>query len=329
MKQAIIVQAIDSVEHIFGEIDLYRADLIAEGWETRYTTVDNDRDISEIKGLIKTIYDPSATETAIILVGHVPVPKSYISSRPDGHGTYGVAPADWFYGNMTYDMPTREIEGKTLLDGYWTMKPECSVGRIDFRNIKFKDGVNDDEWEIAAYKNYFKKLHEYRVSATTPVSAIAAHADGEGSWSMGLLKQIFRTDSVETATVISEQIDSWVPAGSPPSNPYRMGLVAPRTLSSATDKIDATFLQMYRSFRWLNHKPINGKPTPWGAVDGPRLRYLLATKPHMLATLWSDTIPDPTTLRAGGTLGEAIRKSRSMQMVSLSLQGDPTLRLFV
>lgn len=153
-------------------IDRLVDDLWREGWLVERILVDRQDSVPAVKQRIQQAYQAYPQRTsAVILLGHVPVPYSG-NIAPDGHTNnhFGAWPADVYYGDMdgvwtdavvnVTNMPSRtnNVPGDGKFDQ--SIPPssvELMVGRIDMANLP---AFNASEEQLLA--RYLDKNHAYR-----------------------------------------------------------------------------------------------------------------------------------------------------------------------
>ncbi|MGB0429656.1 MAG: T9SS type A sorting domain-containing protein [Bacteroidia bacterium] len=165
---------------INASLDIYKTDLIREGWRVISHLASNTNDHFEIKKTIKNSYTQSdSTLTAVVLIGNLAVPYSG-NMAPDGHTAsappdhQGAWPADAYYGDLDTvwtddsvalkNTPARTENTNKRNDGKFDQNiiwngTELMVGRI------FLDGFDEFEPDrVKIYNRYFKRNHEFRTN---------------------------------------------------------------------------------------------------------------------------------------------------------------------
>lgn len=173
-------------------IDVYKADLVGDGWEvyeitapthtdyptTANTWTDADNPAVDLRNQIRSTItnagdnpDNPSDFKQVILLGHVQVPYSG-SIAPDGHNDHsGAWPADVYYGdldgtykdtfvNNTGANGTRNdnVPGDGKFDQNFHEDYELAVGRVSLHDMSEFDTYT--ETELLA--NYLDKIHRYR-----------------------------------------------------------------------------------------------------------------------------------------------------------------------
>jgi hypothetical protein len=189
----------------------FKSDLTGDGWnvieidaqrhhETNW--LQNTTEINRIREEARAIYEAApAYPNVMLILGHVPVPRSGLGAF-DGHGNHrGAWTADSYYGsfNDTYwtDSATRQSQANPILenlpnDKKWDQDHlprvvEIPIGRIDFSDLHsfaeadFLDLADNDPWtlEVALTRQYLQKNHRYR-HGLTPVKNRISYFNGLG-----------------------------------------------------------------------------------------------------------------------------------------------------
>lgn len=318
---------------LLAEYAQWTNDLQAEGWSVnQWACVPSDSSWAIKEMIGHTFADvPAATEVAIVLIGHVPAPPCNLGQRPDGHGAYGVAPADWWYA-CDYDWPTTTINGREVLDVHITggvvpRRPAYQIGRIDFRGLQFDAlGENDSVWELEQLRAYFDKLHLYRSGERVPARrGLAAEAGEYVNGYVSETVKMYVNGEMADTIALPVNVDRWTAtAGKPSANPYRVAMYSPHCLNGKVKLIDATMVQAWHSFHWQQG---NNKHLPAWSSNSPWTRNFIARNPNTLCAWWSGMRMDVETLHNGGTVGNAVRQANALS-AACCLQGDPTVVLF-
>ncbi len=178
-----------------GDIQLWKQDLICDGWQVLTEEVDRDPDNPDdftacvpVRSKIKAQYnsDPANVKAAA-LFGHIPVPYSGTGAF-DGHTQHaGAWSTDTYYADLDgvwtdtsvdltmagTDYPLTEklknIPGDGKFDQSSTpTSTEIMVGRIDMAAMTaFKRGSSDTDYETRLLKNYLRKDHAWRHKQVT------------------------------------------------------------------------------------------------------------------------------------------------------------------
>ena len=154
-----------------------RNDLEGEGWTVVRHDVSRTAAVTAVKSLIQGTYAADPTNVkAVLLVGHVPVPRSG-ALAPDGHSDhYGAWSADAYYGEMNGSWTDNSTNVTTAA---WTLNHnvpgdgrfdqttipttvELAVGRIDMSDLP-----DIGQSETTLLSNYLTKLHNWKVKALT------------------------------------------------------------------------------------------------------------------------------------------------------------------
>ena len=193
------------------DYQLFKSDLTGDGWnlieiqaqrhhETNWAQ--NAAEISRIRDEARAVFDAApAYPNVMVILGHVPVPRSGLTAF-DGHSNHrGAWTADSYYGsfNDTFwtDESTRLDRVNPILENLPNDKKwdtdhlpriiEIPVGRIDFSNLHsfaesdFLDLEDGQPWtlEVALTRQYLQKNHRYR-HGLTPVKQRISYFNGLG-----------------------------------------------------------------------------------------------------------------------------------------------------
>lgn len=164
-------------------------DLNGDGWTVKRHTVDaKDVDtpgyaeaVVNVRKMIQADYETDPSVDAVILLGHVPVPYSGMTTL-DGHEKHrGAYPADGYYGDMTgvwtdtkvnidsgYPW-NRNIPGDGKFDQSDFPAPvRLQVGRIDLSNLPAftQQGETAAGAEARLLRQYLNRNHEWRQAET-------------------------------------------------------------------------------------------------------------------------------------------------------------------
>jgi hypothetical protein len=171
--KVILVIANNIVDSLRSEIAQFSSDLEGDGWFVLPLIVDIENPASSIKTEIAEIYNKDKTNTtALILLGHIPVPYSGVIA-PDGHQPdhLGAWPSDVYYAdieknwtdntanNSSSNNPrTNNVPGDGKFDFTTILNaPKLMTGRIDMYDLpKF------NRTEISLLRDYLIKNHNYR-----------------------------------------------------------------------------------------------------------------------------------------------------------------------
>lgn len=206
------------------EITRLQDDLVGDGWNVVRRDVLRTASVSDVKALIKSVYDDDPTQVKqVLLLGHLAVPYSgYVN--PDNHPDHlGAWPADVYYGDMngtwsdtmyggagsTTRQQNNAGDGKfdpnDLSDG---RAPELAVGRIDMWGMPL---VGPD-WldETGLLRRYLDRDHAYRhgtidVAQRALVdSEFANYAGGSGAAAFGNYAALVGDANVEIGDYLTE-----------------------------------------------------------------------------------------------------------------------------
>jgi chitodextrinase len=176
-----IDSAVANLSGMSTRLNTLRTDLKSDGW----TLVDLPQQYSvpTVKTAIVNAYNADPTNVkALLIIGHIPVPRSGLAFAPDGHGDHvGAWNADNYYadingtwtdsGNNTSN--PNSFFHNTSGDGKFDQSNfpsslELQMGRIDFNwmdEFSTSYGIQHDP---IIYNAYFDRLHAYKVKSTIP-----------------------------------------------------------------------------------------------------------------------------------------------------------------
>jgi hypothetical protein len=160
-----------------GELDQFRKDLIAEGWEVLRQDIGGGATPPEVRSVIQSAYNASGGSLKqVILIGHIAVAYSG-SIMPDGHGNHkGAWPADGYYADMngtwtdsSVNIKTAERESNWNVPGdgkfdqsEYPAELKLAVGRIDFFDMTCYANKANARSEVDLTRQYLNKNHAFR-----------------------------------------------------------------------------------------------------------------------------------------------------------------------
>ena len=279
--------------------------------------------------------------TAVLLLGHVPVPYSG-DFAPDGHSAHkGAWPADAYYGDMNRAWSDEIANDSAAADSRnWntphdgkfdqTTLPslvELQVGRVDMANM-----LSLAETETELLRQYLNKNHRFRHALiATQMRALiddqlsnSVEAFAANGWRS--FSSLFRSSNVSTGSWFSElsqQSELWA-YGCGPGTYTSAGTIDLRQFSGA--KSDAVFTALFGSYFG-----------DWDATDS-LLRAPLANAGSGLTCAWAGRpFWHFHQIGHGHTIGCCTRVAQNNsgrypananpRGVHIALMGDPTLRL--
>ena len=154
------------------EIAQLMADLRGDGWAVVRHDIGRSASVTAVRNIIMADYVSRPNVSALLLLGHIPVPYSG-DLNPDGHPDHlGAWPTDAFYADMNgvwtdntvNDVSASRSQNRNIPgDGKWdqTVLPsatELQTGRIDFANMP---GIK--RTEVQLMRNYLAKAHSYKM----------------------------------------------------------------------------------------------------------------------------------------------------------------------
>lgn len=155
------------------ELAQLQVDLTADGWWVHPLYVSRNRSVASIKQQLQALYyQRHGIPSALMIVGHVPVPYSG-DLNPDGHPDHqGAWPTDLFYGDMdgvwtdnsVNTTSASRIENQNIPgDGKYDQSNlpsdvELSTGRIDFYNLPSFSAS-----DTSLLQQYLNRLHQFKI----------------------------------------------------------------------------------------------------------------------------------------------------------------------
>ena len=345
-------------EFIYGqlesEINAFKKDLIADRWDVLIKTVPREENfdfekVSQTKELVLNVYETNPDLRTILVLGRVPIPFSGFYT-PDGHApdNRGAWPCDSYYADVdgiwsddtiSAFVPNFEWHTNTKGDGkfdnnFIPSDIEFEIARIDFFDLPF---FEDDE--ITLFRKYFQKNSEQRHGRIDhPKEAIIddgfefAHNEMFASSPWMNFSAILGRESISynigMRSVLQERkfmLTSAIASGAI-SNIY-LRAYAPDYAENNQYGIIGQFFGSY-AIEWF--------------TTNNMLRSALASQPSFLASYWGCR---PYWylhhMGLGKTIGYSYKLSHNneglyesnqdedhLRQVHVTLQGDPTLRLF-
>ena len=155
------------------ELRQLQIDLTADAWWVHPIYVSRTSSVASIKQIISSIYKSRyGIPTALLIVGHVPVPYSG-DLNPDGHPDHqGAWPSDLFYGDIdgnwtdisVNNSSASRIENQNIPgDGKYDQSNlpsdvELATGRIDFYNLP-----SFSSSDTLLLQQYLNRLHNFKI----------------------------------------------------------------------------------------------------------------------------------------------------------------------
>lgn len=319
-------------------------DLQREGWHTRTILVDRNDSVPLVKSRIINAYqeDPIRT-SAVLLLGHVPVPYSG-HIVPDGHTNnhYGAWPADVYYGDIdgvwtdatvnVTNMPTRT--NNTPGDGKFdqSVPPssvELMVGRIDMANLP---AFSRSEEELLAF--YLDKNHAYRTGQWTireraliddnfgGFNGEAFASNGWRNFSPLLGDDSITTGDYRTAMDTASYYWSYGCGG----GSYRSANGIGNTTQLAGDSLQGVFTMLFGSY--FGDWDVNDNFLRAPLAQGNTLTNAWAGRPHWQFHHMAQGYPIGYAARLAQNNSNTYWTLFGTQQVHTALMGDPTLRMW-
>lgn len=341
-KLILLVEKTHSLQ-LAAELERYRLDLEGDGWQVTRHDVSWGMAVKDVKELMVSEYKAAPDQVkAVFLLGHVPVPYSG-KIMPDGHvDHHGAWPADGYYGDMdgvwtdqhvNTTKPADDRNDNVPGDGKFDQNQfpsdiELYVGRVDFTNMDIFD-----ERETELLRAYLDRNHAFRqgqlkVKEKGLIDDNFGDFDGEAfsvnAWrNFAPLVGCGNTDDKDYLRSLKHKSYLWSfgCGGGYYSSCKGIGT----TRDFARNKLQSVFSLLFGSYFG-----------DWDS-DNNLLRASLASG-NTLASIWAGRphwmLHD---MAMGETLGYCTRLTQNnattyeynygARLVSISLLGDPTLRM--
>lgn len=177
------------------ELARLQQDLVGDGWTVIRRNVLRSGTVSSVKTLIQAQYDADpANVKAVLLFGHVPVPRSG-DLMADNHPNHlGAWAADTYFADMdgawtdttvSDTSAERDANHNVPGDGRFDQTEipsslELAVGRVDLSNLTCFANKNPSRNEIDLLRQYLNKDHDFRNALiTVPRRGLIADNFGE------------------------------------------------------------------------------------------------------------------------------------------------------
>ncbi|MFO1501048.1 MAG: FG-GAP-like repeat-containing protein [Verrucomicrobiota bacterium] len=172
-RQVILVVANDLTNFLSTDLEIFRTNLIGDGWTVLRTNVaphddsvwnHNIAPIASIKEYVRQVYasDPSRTKS-VLLIGHGPIPYAGCCN-PDGHGDRPL-PADGYYVDLDGD--------------YHDATPPCSGALVVGAEARHASAANDGKWDEVRFSAPLKMSIGRIDFAKLPALAVGPETDLE------------------------------------------------------------------------------------------------------------------------------------------------------
>lgn len=325
-------------------IDRFVDDLWREGWLVERILVDRQDSVPAVKQRIQQAYqaDPQRT-SAVILLGHVPVPYSG-NIAPDGHTNnhLGAWPADVYYGDMdgvwtdamvnVTNMPSRtnNVPGDGKFDQ--SIPPssvELMVGRIDMALLP---AFNASEEQLLA--RYLDKNHAYRtgqwdIRHRAVIDDNFGGFNGEAFASNGWrnFAPLLGIDSVTTGDYRSAMdTGTYLWSYGCGGGSYRSANGIGNTTQLASDSLQGVFTMLFGSYfgDWDVQDNFLRAPLAQGNI----LTNAWAGRPHWSFHHMAQGYPIGYAARLAQNNSNTYWVVFGARQVHTALMGDPTLRMW-
>lgn len=337
---------------VANELRRFERDFVGDGWGVLRRDVGRDDHPANVRAMIRNEWNADrANVRAVILFGHVPVPKSG-RANVDGHGARPM-PADVYYGELDGDWP--DSDGNGVMDhNTLPSDMELEVGRIDFADLPGAY-VGGFPGEIELLRRYLDKNHRFRHAQVRPAQrAVMGNVTGDGR-GQAYAASGYRTfaalvgpgNVVESGTdLLAPEPERWISKvtandylwsyASGAGSDHTLGVLG--THGQYNDVWGSDLLTMGAKATF--HMFFGSWISEWSKPDN-FMRAALAAPDHGLTAVWSGR---PHfyfhSMGSGQTIGHGVRLSqnnngllyrthiqRHVRSIHIALMGDPTLRL--
>lgn len=333
------------VKAIQPEVDRLMLDLESDGWYPNAILVDRNDSVTVVNAAIQTwAATDTATQKALLLLGHVPVPYSG-DIAPDGHKPdhKGAWPADGYYGNLdgiwtdsitnvTTPPGTRNdnVPGDGKFDNrFFPTGVKLQVGRVDLWGMsKFPES------EEELLRRYLDKDHAWR-TGQLPVVERGLIDNNFPGLSEGVCQAGWKTFAPmfgiknvhDKAYRSSLQNGSYLWSfGAGGGGPESASDIS-NTTNYATDSLQTQFTFLFGSYFGDWDVPNNFLRAPLASRSG--LVCTWGSRPHWLVhhMALGESIGYSTRLTMNNVT--LYNGGYSVKFVHIGLMGDPTLRMHI
>jgi hypothetical protein len=346
------------VEALAPEIERLERDLFGDGWRVVRVIVSASDTPAFVKARIADAHDLYGDLKSVLLLGHVPVPRSGVNA-PDNHPPRAL-PADTYYADLdgTWTDAAENFDGwgtdprldNFPNDGHFdqetmsgALPAEISVGRIDMNDLPLMGAETD------LLRGYLDKLHAFRnggftVERRAHVNDHFFNAPGPSVWAQWgwqSFTTMFGADNVDQndqtwVTTLDHEAYLWALGQG-----YGIGgLLDPSGIDSVVHRNDyaaTSFKAVFNSFAssyTMDYDDTNAFLRTPLANDG----YGLTAFWHGNESFGIGGSPLMHRMALGGTIGDSFRLSHNglqsgfngaFNNTYSNLLGDPTLRLHI
>ncbi len=188
-------------------LDQYRADLLKEGYcaeVVKYTS----GTASDVRNIMKNKYQQNNKIKGAFLIGDIPYAETknnWESNDWPGYLYDGLS--DLYYMDLDGSWINKDNDAafEEHTNGSGDKKPEISCGRLYGSTLA--DSVEN---ELAMYKDYFRRNHEYRTNQTTCTGALSSYENGIVTQEVDGLRVLYpNTTSIDcmgTSSLVKNEI---------------------------------------------------------------------------------------------------------------------------
>lgn len=278
------------------ELERLERDMIGDGWQVIWHSVEPDATVATIKDQIVADYnnDPDNVKQ-VFLLGEIPVPYSG-DTNWDGHGDHrGAWASDTYYGDIdgvwtdnvvNNTTPSRPANDNIPGDGKFDQSivpsaTELAVGRVDFHNLMEGTFGATHEELLRRYldKNHKWRTKKYTVSNQALVDDNFGYFQGEAFAANGYRNfyPLVGKDNVVNADFFSDSDDqSWLYGYACGGGSYVSAAGVGHSNDFANDSVNIAFTMIFGSYHG-----------DWDSEDNPFMVSALASRGGILSCSWA------------------------------------------
>lgn len=325
------------------EIGQLMADLRGDGWGIIRHDIIRSTAVPAVRSMIQADYASRPDVTALLLLGHIPVPYSG-NLNPDAHPDHlGAWPSDAYYADIDGAWTDNSVNNAAASrpendnipgDGKWDQSTlpsgaELQTGRIDFANMPAITRT-----EVQLMRNYLNKAHNYKMDLLTIKRKVVVDdnfglSTGEpfaaNAWWLSPIvgRNNFLTGDFQTVLKDSAYQWSYGCGGGSYNSAGGIGISA----DFNTKPVKGIFTMLFGSYFGDWDAQNNLLRAPLCATE-PALTCAWAGRPNwfMHHMALGECIGYATRLSQNNNLGLYLPTGYGANWVHVALMGDPTLR---
>jgi hypothetical protein len=328
--------------HFLSEFNMFKQDLIGDGYRVKEIPVDRNDNVPYIKELIVQTYNEDTVNTnTLFIFGHVPVPYSgsqWLDGHTDHHGAW---PADTYYADINGIWTDSTVNSTNSTYSWCTNHPgdgkfdqntipslvELAMGRVDFHALPV---FQESEEELL--RLYLIKDHQYRHGIITqPKRALIDDQMGWGNSSNAWINMatLVDPDSVYEEAYLSMSDDGYLISSA-------FGFGTWWSMSGVLNHYDYALNDIQSIFTFSFGSYFGD----WDSWDG-LLRCALGSG-TVLTNVWTGRPGwKYNSMSMGKTIGYCAKRSMNARSFTayenmmynrnraMALMGDPTLRIHI